>query len=93
MADSGRDLLLWAGWAWMWAWARPADSAKVGGESLGPGPSESLPWVSYSLMGMCSDRIFFTSESVLPKLSDSAGGKGRVRDWGGSETKGAKCGK
>lgn len=34
-------------------------------------PSVSLPSVSYSEMGMCSDRIFLTSESVLPRLSDS----------------------
>lgn len=58
----------------MWAWARPADSANVGGESRVPGPSESLPSVSYSLMGMWRERIFFTSESVLPRLSDSVGG-------------------
>ncbi len=36
-----------------------------------PSPSESLPNVSYSEIGRCSVKIFFTSESVLPKLSDS----------------------
>lgn len=36
-----------------------------------PSPSESLPRVSYSEIGRCSVSIFFTSESVLPRLSDS----------------------
>lgn len=36
-----------------------------------PSPSESEPNVSYSEIGRWSVRIFFTSESVLPRLSDS----------------------
>jgi hypothetical protein len=36
-----------------------------------PSPSESEPRVSYSEIGRCRVSIFFTSESVLPRLSDS----------------------
>lgn len=36
-----------------------------------PSPSESLPRVSYSEIGRWRVNIFFTSESVLPRLSDS----------------------
>lgn len=36
-----------------------------------PSPSESEPRVSYSEIGRCRVNIFFTSESVLPRLSDS----------------------
>lgn len=36
-----------------------------------PSPSESEPSVSYSEIGRCRVNIFFTSESVLPRLSDS----------------------
>ena len=37
----------------------------------GISPSESLPSVSYSEIGRCRVKIFLTSESVLPRLSDS----------------------
>nr|CAD7405482.1 unnamed protein product [Timema poppensis] len=37
----------------------------------GVSPSESLPRVSYSEIGRCRVKIFLTSESVLPRLSDS----------------------
>ena len=40
-------------------------------ETISCSTSESLPRVSYSEMGKCRVRIFLTSESVLPKLSDS----------------------
>lgn len=53
-------------------------------------PSLSDPRVSYSEIGRCSVSIFLTSESVLPRLSDSAtDGKEHVKasgsEWEGSE--------